>query len=334
MPSDPRLQQALDALARPFAGFRAVVDGAIAQSAAFITMQSETEAERVERAQASLGAFANGRMSAPRFAALFPSVPPASPETIAAIMRSLIVLRELREQGDAAFVAEVQPGQRLGTVIEDALARSGRAFGAVVLAELVRGGRYLPEHDRLLQPHEFRTWNKTERRFAPPLVVLVDGGDLQSGALADFADGGEKIVLVVRGASPPAPLARCITPGTFVLQTVDGSGLDRIAAFDGPAVAAIVPEGAAVFMHDPLAGKESWQRMTVKHLPAPPKRAIGGQSAWQMAEDLRIVSDLACTPFSVPAADGRSQPAIGAADATDRITAWLLSQSGVAGGAS
>jgi hypothetical protein len=198
---------------------------------------------------------------------------------------------------------------------------------------MARGGRYTPEHERLLQPHDFRSWNRSERRFAPPLVVLVTGADLQVGTLMDFADGREKIVLVVRGESPPAPLARCITPGTFVLQTADGSGLDRIASFAGPAVAAIVSDGAALFMHDPTAGAEKWQRMTVKHVPAAPKRAVGGQSAWQMTEDLRIIADVATTPFVVPTSGSASaMTAVGAADATDKLAAWLLSQAGLAGG--
>jgi hypothetical protein len=333
MPSDPRLQQALDALAQPIAEFRAIVEGAILQADAFVAAQHATTPERAERAAVSLGLFGQGRIDAAGFAALFPPVAAVSPASLAALDRALAVLREVRERGDALFVVDVAAGRRLGAELDDALAGAGRAFGAVVLAEVVRGGRYAPEHDRLLQPHEFRSWNKTERRFAPPLVVLVDGADLQAGALMDFADGREKIVLVVRGASAPAPLARCITPGTFVLQTVDGSGLDRLTAFDGPAVAAIVPEGAAVFMHDPEAGREPWQRMTVKHVPAAPKKTVGGQSVWQLAEDLRVVADLATTPFSVPAGTGVAAPAVGAADATDKIAAWLLGQAGLQGGA-
>lgn len=335
MPSDPRLPQALAALAQPIAEFRAIVEGAISQADAFIAAQHATAPQRSERAAVSLGLFADGRVDAAAFAALFPPVAAATPVALAALDRALAVLREVRERGDALFVADVAHGKRLGAALDDALAGAGRAFGAVLLAEVVRGGRYTPEHERLLQPHEFRSWNKSERRFAPPLVVLVDGADLQAGALMDFADGREKIVLVVRGASAPAPLARCITPGTFVLQTVDGSGLDRVAAFEGPAVAAIVPEGAAVFLHDPNAGREPWQRMIVKHIPtAAPKKAVGAQSAWQMAEDLRVVADLATTPFNVPSAgNGAAAPAVGSADATDKIAAWLLGQSGMQGGA-
>ena len=56
-----------------------------------------------------------------------------------------------------------------------------------------------------------------------------------------------------------------------------------------------------MFMHDPDGGKDPWQRMTVKFTPAAPKKSVGGQSLWQMKEDLQIVAELAATPFSVPA---------------------------------
>ena len=333
MLSDPRLQQALAALAQPIADFRAMVDGAITQAETFLAAQHASALERAKLAALSLGRFAEGRVDSAAFAVLFPSVTLASPDALDALMRALDVLRDVRQRGDALFVVDIPAGGRLGIAVEDALAQAGRAFGAVVLAEVVRGGRFTPEHERLLEPHAFRSWNRRERRFAPPLVVLVNGAFLQASALVEFADGQEKIVLVVRGASPPAPLARCITPGTFVLQTADGSGLDRVAAFNGPAIAAIIPEGAAVFMHDPAAGKEAWQRMTVQHIPAAGKAPIGGRSAWQIGEDLRLLSDLAATPFSVSAAGkGAAAPAVGATDAADKIAAWLVAQAGLPGG--
>jgi len=136
---------------------------------------------------------------------------------------------------------------------------------------------------------------------------------------------------VVRGPCAPAPLARCVTAGTLVLQTTDGTGLDRVASFDGPAIAAMLPQGAAVFMHDPLGGREPWQRITVHHLPDAPKRAIGGLSAFQMGQDLSLLADLARTPFAVPAAGGAGTPAVGASDAVDRIASWLITQSGLSG---
>ena len=85
-----------------------------------------------------------------------------------------------------------------------------------------------------------------------------------------------------------------------------------------------MPEGSAVFLHDPLAGREPWQRLTVRTLGEVPKRALGGMSAWQMAEDRTLLADLARTPFAIPTTGGTPVHALGADDAVDRVAAWLL----------
>lgn len=331
MPSDPRTTLALGALKQSTAEFRSAVQGALAQAESFLAAQSADPPARAARAARELGVFGARHVNAERFAAVFSATPPIEPGSREALDRAIAILRHVATQGDSLFVAEVTKGRPLGVTIDEALAVAGRAFGAIVIAELVRGGRYVPaEHDRLLDAAEFRAWNKAERRFAPPLVIEVKGSDLHAGALFDFADGREKLVLVVHGDAPPAALARCITPGTFVLQTVDGQGLDRLAAFEGPALAAFVPEGAAVFVHDPSRGSEPWQRLSVKHLPAKPSKAVGGMSAWQMGEDLKILEDLARTPFAVPGPAGtKAGPAMGAGDAVDRLAGWLLDTSGL-----
>ena len=332
MPSDARFAAALSAMARPIAGFRAILQGALTQAESFRAEQAADSSERARRAAGELGRFAAGRIDPARFAGLFPAVRAADPAAIAALDRAIAILRAITAEGDEAFLVDQPHGARLGTTIGDALAQFGRAFGAVILTELIRGGRYqAAEHDRLLDPHEFRSWSRAERRYAPPLIVSLDGADLQGGALGDYADGNEKLVLVVRGDAAPAPLARCITPGTLVLQTTDGSGLDRVADVDGPAIAAVMPEGAAVFLHDPAGGRESWQRLTVRSLGELPKRAVGGTSTWQMAEDRNLLADLARTPFAIPGEHGSAAPAIGAGDAVDRVAAWLLGQSGLQG---
>jgi len=332
MPSESNLTRAIEAMAQPIAEFRGIIEGALAQAEAFLAEQGSDPGQRAQRAGGELGRFAAGRIDAARFATLFPAVPAVAPAAIAALHRAIATLQALRDRGDEAFVVHLAKGGRLGRAVDEALAEIGRAFGAVVLAEVVRGGRYLgEEHDRLLDPLEFRSWSKAARRYAPPLIVSLEGCDLHVGALSDYADGREKIVLVVRGAAPPAPLARCITAGTLVLQTVDGSGLDRVATFDGPAIAAVVPEGSAVFLHDPAAGREPWQRLTVRTLGEPPRHGLGGMSAWQMAEDRTLLGDLGRTPFAIPVSGGSAAPALGAEDAVDRIASWLLSQSGTQG---
>ncbi len=333
MPSDPRTAQVVASLAQPIAEFRTLVEAALAQADALVAAQNPGADADAARVRAELGEFGGPRFDAAAFAGLFPAARHVDAAAIDALRRAMDVLRSVAGRGDDLFVVDVPAGARLATVVNAALAALGRAFGAVLLSELIRGGRYLgDEHDGLLDDAEFQTWTRWERRFAPPLVIEVDGADVQAGALTDFADGREKLVLVIRGPSAPAPLARCISPGTFVLQTVDGSGLDRAVAYDGPAIAALVPEGAAVFMHDPLGGREPWQRLTVvQSLPEPPRRGIRGLSAFQMGEDLRLLSDLARTPFAVPAGAGAGGPAAGASDAVDRIAAWLLSESGLNG---
>jgi len=333
MPSDPRVAQALKALGQPIAEFRAAVQGALAQADAFIAAQSADASTQAAQAAAELGAFAQSRVDPAKFAAIFPTVAKADKTSLAALNTAAGILRSVSSKGDDVCVAEVTAGRKLGATIDAALAAVGQAFGAIIITELVRGGRYkASEHEKLLDPAEFRAWNNAERRFAPPLVVAVDGADLHAGALLDFADGREKIVLVVKGAAPPAALVRCVTPGTFVLQTVDGTGLDRLAGYEGPAIAAFLPEGAATFMHDPTAGKDPWQRLTVPFLPTGPFKAVGGFSAWQMEQDVKMLADLARTPFAVPATPGaKAVPAIGAEDAVDRIASWLLGTSGIAG---
>lgn len=332
MPSDPRTARALAALAQPIAEFRSLVDGALAQADDFLSAQDASPATTAAAARRELGPFADGRIDAGAFAALFPRARRAEGAALDAMRRAATALRDVAARGNDLFTAQVPPGGRMLPVIDAALSAAGRAFGAVMVTELVRGGRYVEaKHGHLLDAVEFREWTRSERRFAPPLVVEIDGADLHPGPLSDYADGREKLVLVVRGPGAPAPLARCISPGTFVLQTVDGTGLETAAAFDGPAIAACVGEGAATFVHDPAAGREPWQRLTVHHLPEPPRRAGRGLSAFQMSEDLRLLADMARTPFAVPSPAGAGSPAVGASDAVERIASWLLTESGLPG---
>jgi hypothetical protein len=270
-------------------------------------------------------------VNAKKFAALFAPVQRAADGTMAAMTRAVEVLRAVEARGDEMFVVEVRPHARLGAAVDAALAVAGQAFGATIVSELVRGGAYVADrHERLLDATAFRNWTGAERRFAPPLVVVLDGAALVASELAPFTDGREKLVLVTRGATPPAALARCITPGTFVVQTANGAGLERLAAFDGPAIGALVPEGAATFVHDPARGRESWQRLTVQQFGEAPRKAIGTMSAWQMNEDMELLETLAKTPFAVPApGGGAAAPAMGASDAADRIAHWLLSEAGL-----
>ena len=331
MPSDDRVALALRALERPIAEFRSTLEGALAQAAAHLAAIGEDPETRVAHVRAGLGPFGVGRLDAAGFASLFVPPAPALLEHQDRFRDAVTTIREVLDQGASLFVASVPPGESLTRVVGDALSRAGRAFGAVLAVELMRGHAYRPlEHDRLLEHLSFRAWTRTERRYAPPLVVEVDGADMQVGGLADFTDGRERLVLVVRGECPPASLVRLVTPGTLVLQTTDGTGLEMLALHDGPAIAAMVPESAARFLHDPRAGREPWQRLSLWHVPEAPKHAIGGSSAWQMAEDLRQLRALSAAPVSapLPAVVGGAGPG---PDTVERLASWLLSQGGLEG---
>ena len=326
MPSDdPRLAPVLAALTQPIAEFRAALAGALAQAEAVLADTGGAGEDRTERAAAGLGQFAAGRIRAERFAELITAPGVADGASRVALERAIAILRHLVERGTDALVVNLPTGGDLATEIGTALEQIGRGFGAATLAELVRGGRYrATSHDALLEASSYRQWNRAERSLTPPLVVQLDGADLNAAALAGFCDGHTRLVLLVRGACAPAPLVRLITPGTLVLQTTEIGELESLAHWDGPSVAALVPEGAARFRHDPAGGAEPWQRLSVQSLPKPPRKAVGGTSPWQMAEDLKQLETLARLPFTLPAAEGKAEGASGNAAVVERLEAWLL----------
>jgi hypothetical protein len=330
MQSDTRVRMALDALARPIADFRAALAGALAQAEAYLASQVAEPAARADRFRVELGPFAGSRIDADRFAAVFGArreLPAAIRERLE---QAIAILREQSARGDDLFTTAVPPGGSLGRAAGDALADAGRGFGAAMAVDLLRGGRFDDvEHARLFGPLDFHDWTRTERRYAPPLVVRVTGADLHAGALSDFLDGRQRLVLVVDAPCPPAPLVRLITPGTLVLQTADGSGLDQLTGADGPAVAAIVPDGVATFLHQPRGGREPWQRLSIWRVPDAPRRAIGGISVWQMQEDLRHLESLAAAPIGAPVPP--EAPGASGDGAVDRLADWLLKQSGLPG---
>jgi len=333
MLSDPRVVAALAALARPIADFRTALSGALEQAEAFLAARDIGPEEQHARLRVELGPFANSRIDPARFAAVFGKRRELPVATREQLDQAVAVLREVLSRGDDLFTVTVPRRGSLAGEVALALGRAGRAFGAALAVELLRDGRFVVgEHDVLFGQLDFDAWTRSERRYAPPLAIRVSGTDLQAGSLSEYLDGREKLVLVVDPPCAPAPLVRLITPGTLVLQATDPAELDVVAGADGPAVAALVPEGAATFLHDPRAGRESWQRLSIRSVPEVPRKAIGSASTWQMREDLRQLEALAAAPIGAPlpteAAGGAH-----AGDAVEQLTSWLLKQSGLTGSA-
>jgi hypothetical protein len=360
LPSDLRIQQALDALAEPITIFRSKLANTSEQIRLLISTRVEHTGATADVARAELGEFATGRIDAERMAKLFSRVEPPTIEHGDVVVHALEVCNELLARRENLFRIDVQPGYDLRAAVGRALADIGRAFAATRIVELVAQGQYCAsEHAALLDSHPFEHWSRAERKVDLPLVVCVAGRDLRVGGLADFLDRDLALVLVVDGEAPPAPLVRLITPGVLVMQIVDPRELEWITRHDGPRVVAMMPASAARFRHDPAGGPMLTDRIVITHLPEEKPRRLGVSSRFQQREDLGQLEALAASPndstqpgdavptpaSTVEAAEARdpsvastldasnlARPAAAPPmDAVDKLSAWLLEQADLTG---
>jgi len=329
MPFEARVGPVLDAFRAPVGTFRSLLVSTTVEVRAMLVTRQSTLESQAARVSAELGPLAVGRIDPERFATLVVDQPEADPAACEVLELARGVLADLVARGDALSVVEVEAGGNLYEVVARALGEIGRAFSAARTIVEVRAGRHRGgDGGRFIGPLPFARWTRAERRLAPPLLVLVQGGDLRATALAEFLDGRQKIVLVVEGECAPAPLARLIAPGTYVVQAAEASGLERLVAWEGPGVAALVPESAARFEHNPAAGAASWDRVTISFVPdKPPRRTVAGLSATQQAEDLALLRSLAERPTGTePAVVSAAAAGQAKGDSADKLAAWLLSR--------
>lgn len=330
MPSDARTARALQLLAPCRAAFHDAVVGAVDELRSTISAHRPSADARAE-ITAGLGRFAEGLLDPDRFAALFGGNGRLGAEDLARLELALETLRETVQQGDDLYRLAVQRGVDLRDSVRGALAARGRVFAAARSAERIRTGRGVDVADEPAG-FPFRLWNRAERQIAPPLLIEVEGGDLLTAGLAEYLEGRMKIVLVVSGAAPAAPLARLIAPHVYVQQAVAADALAGFAGFDGPAIAALLPEGAAAFTHDPAAGVSLAQRLRVEALPAMEVRqAIGAVSVAQQQADLQWLRDLGQLSSAVSVSDGPGTTAPAAPAPADLLAAWLLRQTDLTG---
>ena len=321
-------------LAGPMTAFRSALATTAEQIRGILTNGEGGENGRVERFSGELGEFASGRIDIDRFSKLFEPQHALNPVNAQRIDRAYLIMSELIAHGDDTFLLNVEEGGNLRDSVAKMLEHLGTAFGAARVVELSRTGRYkFGEHAKYVSAFPFARWNAAERRIAPPLIVLVDGADVNAGGLAEFLDGAQKIVLLVRGAASPAPLARLITPHTFVVQTADSAGLERFGQWEGPGIAAVMPENAARFVHDPAAAPA--RRLVVDFVPDPkPRKALRGISSAQQAEELQQLVTLrngSSVPGSAAQESAAAGPAAAAVAPVDKLAAWLLQQADLSG---
>jgi len=341
MPSDKttgeHVKRVMEVLAKAREDYHSALVATSEELRGMLDAGSATAEARAERTAAELGSFAVGHIDIERFASFEESGEPVAQKEAPRFEAAARTLQSLVDHEDDLYFVRVEKGADLRDAVASALARAGRAFGAARTVELARAGKYDESiHSTWLDSFPAAEWNRREMDLAPPLVVEVDGSDLRPGGLVDYLDGAQKIVLVVRGAAPPAALAGLITPGLLVLQVDDPADLAIVAAAPGPAIGALVPSEACRFVHRPATdgGKG---RLTVEHMPTEePRRALGGMSAFQQAEGMRQLAvlsagwGLATSEPVAPSGDGASAPAP-AGTAADKLAAWILRQADVSG---
>jgi hypothetical protein len=333
MPSDDRVTQALEYLSDAKESF----SSSVAMSAEEVRGILEREQGANEKPQVrlahELGPFAAGRIDLERLAPFVGANQKLDEDKRAEIHSAYQALLKLKKAGDDIFSAKVPlDGYFRGTVFQ-ALGKAGSAFGAARCVEWALHDLAPPEGvEDCLNHFPPNLWNGAERKFAPPLVMEVEGQDLRPASLAELLEGGQKIVLVVNGPAAPAPLVRLITPGVAVIQTDDPAELSALGAVEGPGIAALMPEGAAKFMHIPGAGRVLNERLTVAFLPEKePKRALGSISAFQQTEELRQLASLKASAESAPSLTEETESDRPEMDDAGQLASWLIHQANFSG---
>ncbi len=325
MPSDDRVRAALEALAGPVQAFRSTLARTADEVGRLLRAHSTTKEAKGARLAAELGPFAQGRIAVDRFASVLEHQPAVNGGAAEVVRHAHRTLTELLGRGDDLFRVTVDRTAGLHDAVAGRLADLGRAFGAARVARDAQGGAPPDRHGAALERFPFAQWNRAERRLAPPLLIEVRGAELWAAGLAEFLDGRVKLVLLVSGEVSPAPLARLIAPSTYVQQASAASDLASFVSWDGPGVAALMPESAGRFVHDPKAGRTAAERLRIEHLPAePPRKGIDGISADQQADELAMLVSLS-QPTSA-AAGGQPAGASAPSDPVDQLAAWLLAQ--------
>jgi hypothetical protein len=315
MPSEERKAIALDAVRPRIEQFHAALTITAEQVRGLLSASNSTEADQNE----SLGYFAKGKVNMERFASFAPKAKRIETDAEAPIRAAQEVLKSLLAEGDDLFYVKGVEGRGLGHQLSVRLAHIGRAFAAARIVDLAKNGAYKEDkHAATLERFPYAVWNSSERALAPALVVEVSGEDFKPSAIVPLLDMNMKVVFLVKGDAPAAALSRVISPRVFVQQETGNAELEAFRAYEGIAVAAFLPDTAVSFIHDPSAGSTTYERFISITFPNEVrKRAIGGISPAQQAEDYTLLESLSVPPEI--AGEAASDPA-------GKLSAWLLNQ--------
>lgn len=324
MPSDPICDcpdAVKEAAGASLADFRSSLATTVGILRASLAQLTGDEKKKKEIAEKSLGSFADGRIDVTSFDQYAVNKSSVDAAAGPVLERALDVLVELMDAGEALTHRHLNEGMNLRCLVNRTLKEIGRAFGAVQAVELAKAGLYdEAEHGSLFEGYMHKHWTPAQRELAPAIVVRLADGSAQTTNLSEFVDGHQKVVLVYGEDCPPAPLARLICPGMFVVQTTDCLGLEDFLAYEGPGVAAVVPATAARFSHDPRIGATLASRLSHVEFPDQPElRARGGLSLRQQVQDLEHLKSLSSAQTPEAAEDVSNS-----ANPVDKLAAYLL----------
>lgn len=322
MPSDERVISALAALHPTIGLYRLVVSGTLERARAMLAFEGGPN-----RTRATLGEFAGGRIDPERFALVSSGVDPLDVTGRDVVEHVVELLEGILGGNEEQFLVPVGPAASAADAIRARLAGLGTAHAAARILDLVKRHSYDHlKHGSPSDGYPFEKWTVSERALAPALVVRLEGRKLDAFELAPLVDGCVRLILIVDGPAAPASLARLISPGVLVAQVGDGKALAELVTFDGPAIIAVMQGEEARFLHDPRAGAAPWRRIRMDRMPVmPPRKTVGSRSAWQQREDLAHLKALVEPPSLAHTAAGAGN---GNSDPADRLTAWLITQSG------
>ncbi len=332
MPSDALVEKAIEVTADARESFITAVRMAADQISAQVRSHDTPASETLDQVAAELGAFAEGLIDASRFPAQVGESNTLDDSSADLLRRAGEALDGLSGAKPEDFVLTVSEGGDVSAAVTKALARLGRAFGAAELAKQARvgGGGTDAALDRL-SSYPAAEWRVRERELAPPLVISTPGSGLDLAGLRNLLEGRQILVLLAEGPCPPAPLAPLLSPGVFLLQTTNPDELSGLGDIEGPAVIAVLPEGAAEWVHDPRGGDTLSARLTVRALPdGDDIGPIDGLSVWRQREDLEHLAVMAdaskggSAAGAAPSANGvqGDEPA----EPVDLLAAWLIRQ--------
>ena len=310
MPSEDRLTTALSFVAAERDAFRSALAATLEQVRGIVTTNRDVSAE--------LGAFANDRIQFDRFEEIVEKDAKPKKAVLNSIRHAQQLLTATLSVGDQLHIAEVPENGDLFAVTQDALATAARAFAAAYMIELMRSGRADDNNEEvLLAALSPDRWTRAERDIAPPIVVRVNGNDMRVAGFEDLLQGNQKIVLLVDGFAPPAPLVRLISPNVFVMQCRTLDELKRMSAVKGPGIAAVFAEEAATFVYDGT--------LAIGSIPQDfPKRPTRTQTVFRQKEDLELLKRMSSAQRPAdPASQAEPREEV---KAGDKLAAWLLKQ--------